>query len=142
MEAFNIQWNQICIESNKFNNNQNFEIMSSPKNSVTLIGHLGNDPEVKNFDSGKVKATISLAVNRTYKNASGEKVENTDWPRLVLWGKVAENAGKYLTKGDKIAIQGELRTEKYEKEDGTMVYQTVIAVDECEYLNVKHFAKA
>ena len=75
--------------------------MNALRNKVQLIGHLGNDPEIKNFDGGKKLANFTLATNESYKNEKGEKIEETQWHRLVAWGKTAEIIEKYVAKANK-----------------------------------------
>ncbi len=82
--------------------------MYAIKNKVQLIGHLGNKPEIKNTDGGKKLAQFNLATNESYRNAKGEKVTDTQWHRVVAWGKLAEIAEKYLDKGKEVAIEGKL----------------------------------
>ena len=79
--------------------------MNGLRNSVRLIGHLGANPETKEFESGKKVARFTLATNEEYKNAKGEKVKDTVWHNLVMWGKTATIAEKYLEKGAEIAIE-------------------------------------
>ena len=69
--------------------------MTNLKNSVKLIGHLGKDPEVRTFESGKKKATFTIATTDSYQNQKGEKVQETQWHNLVMWGKLADVAGQY-----------------------------------------------
>lgn len=111
--------------------------MSTVKNFVKLIGNLGSKPEVREFDSGVKKATVSIAISRTYINKEGVKKELTDWLNLAFWGKKAEFAEKYLSKGDKLAVVGTLRNENYTKTDGSKVYTTLVVVEEVEFLNRK-----
>jgi len=104
--------------------------MYNLKNNVQLIGNLGNAPEIKSFDSGKKVANMSLATNETYKNAKGEKVEETQWHKLVAWGKIAEIAEKYTTKGSEVAISGKLVYKSYEDKNGDKRISTEIQVNE------------
>ncbi len=104
--------------------------MNNLRNKVSLIGNLGNDPEVKVFDSGKKMVRMSLATSDSYKNNSGEKVEQTQWHNLILWGKVAEVAEKYLQKGSELAVEGKLSYRSYEDKDGEKKYITEIVVNE------------
>lgn len=97
------------------------------RNNVQLIGNLGSDPEMHTFESGKVKANLNLATNHSYKNASGEKVEDTQWHQVVAWGKSAEIAGKYLKKGAEVAIQGRLTSRTYEKDGVSRTAVEVLA---------------
>ncbi|MEO1255220.1 MAG: single-stranded DNA-binding protein [Bacteroidota bacterium] len=103
--------------------------MKSLKNSVQLIGRLGNQPEVKNFESGKKMATFSLATNETYYNNKGEKVDDTQWHNIVVWGKKVDIVESYLNKGSEIAIEGKLINRSYEK-DGMKKYITEINLNE------------
>lgn len=103
--------------------------MTSLKNSVQLIGRLGNDPEVRSFDSGKRMATFSLATNEKYTNNKGEKVEDTQWHNIVVWGKKVDVVENYLNKGSEVAIEGKLINRSYEK-DGVTKYVTEINLNE------------
>jgi single-strand DNA-binding protein len=94
-------------------------------NRVELIGTLGRDPEVKHTQSGNVVANISLATTETYKDKQGKKVENTAWHNVQVWGKTAEIAEKYLSKGSRVYIEAKLNYRNYEK-DGSKVYVTEI----------------
>ncbi|WP_420579654.1 single-stranded DNA-binding protein [Reichenbachiella sp.] len=110
--------------------------MTTLKNNVQLIGRLGNDPELRTFDSGKKMTAFSLATNETYYNNKGEKVEDTQWHNIVAWGKKAETIDSYLKKGSEIAIQGKLVNRKYEKE-GVTKYITEISLNEMLMLDKK-----
>lgn len=103
--------------------------MTSLKNSVQLIGRLGNEPEVRTFDSGKKMATFSLATNEKYTNSQGEKVEDTQWHNIVVWGKKVDVVESYLKKGSEIALEGKLINRSYEK-DGVTKYVTEINLNE------------
>ena len=111
--------------------------MFALKNKVQLIGNLGSKPEVKKLDSGKKMATLNLATSETYKNASGEKVTETQWHRLVVWGKFADIAEKYLDKGKEIAIEGKLINRSYSDKDGKKKYVTEVQVNELLMLGAK-----
>ncbi len=104
--------------------------MYALKNKVQLIGHLGNAPEVKTTESGKKLARFSVATNESYRNAKGEKVTETTWHNLVAWGKVADIAEKYLTKGKEVAIEGKLINRSYNDKDGNKKYITEVQVNE------------
>ena len=104
--------------------------MYALKNKVQLIGNLGNAPEVKTTESGKKLAKFSVATNESYRNANGEKVTETTWHNLVAWGKVADIAEKYLTKGKEVAIEGKLINNSYTDKDGVKRYSTEIQVNE------------
>ena len=104
--------------------------MYALKNKVQLIGNLGNAPEIKNIESGKKMARFSIATNENYRNAKGEKVTETTWHNLIAWGKVADIAEKYLTKGKEIAIEGKLINRSYTDKDGNKKYITEVEVNE------------
>jgi len=110
--------------------NKKSKNMSSLRNSVQLIGHLGKDPEVKQLESGRFVGKVSIATNDIYKNAKGEKVIETQWHNLVVWGKNAENMQKILHKGDEVAIQGKLTHRSYEDKEGVTRYVTEVVVNE------------
>jgi single-strand DNA-binding protein len=104
--------------------------MSTLKNKVQLIGHVGNDPEIKTFDGGKKLAKLSIATNESYKNDKGEKVEETQWHNLIAWGKTADIIEKYVVKGKEIAIEGKLSHKSYEDKNGEKRYVTEVVIDE------------
>jgi len=104
--------------------------MSTIKNSVRLIGNIGNEPEIKTFDSKKKMAKLSLATNETYKNEKGERVTDTQWHTLIAWGSTATTIEKYVKKGQEIAIEGKLTHRQYTDKDGTKRYVTEVLVSE------------
>lgn len=110
--------------------------MTTLKNNVQLIGRLGNDPQVRSFDSGKKMVSFSLATNETYLNNKGEKVQDTQWHNIVIWGKKADVAEKYLKKGSEIALQGKLVNRSYES-NGEKKYTTEINLNELLMLDKK-----
>jgi single-strand DNA-binding protein len=104
--------------------------MSTLRNKVQLIGHVGNDPEIKTFDGGKKLAKLNVATNESYKNDKGEKVEETQWHSLIAWGKTADIIEKYVVKGKEIAIEGKLTHRSYEDKNGEKRYVTEVVIDE------------
>jgi len=104
--------------------------MNALRNKVQLIGHLGNDPEITNLDSGKKLAKLTIATNETYKNDSGEKITDTQWHNVIAWGKTAEIIEKYVTKGKEIAIEGKLTHRTYEDKNGEKKYFTEVVANE------------
>ena len=104
-------------------------------NKVVLIGNLTKDPDVRTTSGGASVTTLSIAVNRRFKDKSGERV--TDYFRVVAWNKLADICGKYLVKGNKVSVSGELQTTDYEAKDGTKRYVTEILADEVEFLTPK-----
>jgi single-strand DNA-binding protein len=111
--------------------------MYALKNKVQLIGNLGNAPEVKTLDSGKKMVRFNVATNENYRNAKGEKVSETQWHTLVAWGKVADIAEKYLTKGKEVAIEGKLISRSYTDKEGNKKYITEVQVNELLLLGEK-----
>jgi len=104
--------------------------MNALRNKVQLIGHVGTDPEIKNFETGKKLANLSLATHEVYKNDKGEKVEDTQWHRLSAWGKMAEIIEKYVNKGKEIAIEGRLVHRSYEDKSGEKRFATEIVIND------------
>lgn len=104
--------------------------MSSIRNAVQLVGNLGREVELKEFDSGSSKASFSLATNEFYKNSKGEKVQETQWHNVVAWGKLGESMHKYLSKGSEVLVKGRLVSRSYNDKEGHTKYITeVIASD-------------
>ncbi|PWA06573.1 single-stranded DNA-binding protein [Flavobacterium psychrotolerans] len=104
--------------------------MNAMKNRVQLIGNVGNDPEIKNLDGGKKLANLTIATKDSYKNDKGEKVDQTEWHRVVAWGKTAEIIEKYVTKGIQVAIEGKLSHRSYDDKNGEKRYVTEVVVSE------------
>jgi single-strand DNA-binding protein len=111
--------------------------MYSLRNKVQLIGNLGKNPEIKTTDSGKKLVKLSVATNEMFTNSKGEKVKETQWHNLVAWGKMADVAEKYLSKGSEIAIEGKLITKDYVDKEGNKKYSTEIQVNELLMLGDK-----
>jgi len=111
--------------------------MGRSVNKVTLIGTLGKDPEMRALPNGTPVASISLATDESYTDKqSGQKVEQTEWHRLVIYGKLAEIAQQYLFKGSRAYFEGKLKTREWEK-DGVKRYTTEIVVSEMLMLDSK-----
>jgi len=104
--------------------------MNAMKNTVQLIGNVGNDPEIKTFDGGRKLANLTIATNDSYKNDKGEKVEQTEWHKVVAWGKTAEIIEKYATKGLQIAVEGKLTHRSYDDKNGEKRYITEVVVND------------
>ncbi len=94
-------------------------------NKVILHGNCGKDPEARKVNNNTV-TKFSLATNKTYTNSEGEKVTETQWHNIVLWGKLAETASKYVRKGSSLIIEGEISYRSYENKEGQTVYTTEI----------------
>lgn len=103
--------------------------MNAMKNKVQLIGHVGQEPEVKTVNDKKV-ANITIATNDFYYNEKGDKVEQTEWHRVTAWGKTAEIIEKFVTKGKEIAIEGKLTHRNYDDKDGIKRYITEVVAHE------------
>ena len=99
------------------------------KNRVQLIGHVGQEPEIKNLESGRV-ANFTIATKENYTNTKGEKVEQTEWHKVTAWGKTADIIEKYVTKGKEVAIEGKLTHRSYEDKNGEKRYITEVIVNE------------
>jgi single-strand DNA-binding protein len=119
------------------NNNLKPYLMSTLRNKVQLIGNLGNNPEIITLDSGKKLAKFSIATNESYKNASGEKIADTQWHNVVAWNKTAEIIERYLEKGNEVAIEGKLTSRSYETKEGEKKYITEVVANEVLMLGGK-----
>ncbi len=104
--------------------------MNALKNKVQLIGNLGQDPEVVNLDSGSKLAKFSIATNETYRNTKGEKVTDTQWHNIVVWGKLADVVEKFLFKGSEVAVEGKLIHRSYENKEGEKRFISEIKCNE------------
>lgn len=105
--------------------------MSRGVNKVIIVGTLGNDPEVKYSASGSAIANLSVATSEQWKDKqTGEKKEQTEWHRVVIFGKLAEVAGEYLRKGSQVYIEGQLRTRKWTDSNGVDKYTTEIVIQQ------------
>ena len=103
--------------------------MARGVNKVIIVGTLGNDPEVKYSASGSAIANLSVATSEQWKDKqTGEKKEQTEWHRVVIFGKLAEVAGEYLRKGSQVYIEGQLRTRKWTDSNGVDKYATEIVI--------------
>jgi len=100
------------------------------KNKVQLIGHVGQQPDVRTTETGKKWVRFSIATSEVYRNASGDKVTETQWHTLVAWGRVAEMVEKYLPKGKEVAIEGKLISRNYTDKEGVKKYVTEVLVNE------------
>ncbi|HEX4952341.1 MAG TPA: single-stranded DNA-binding protein [Thermoanaerobaculia bacterium] len=99
-------------------------------NKVFLIGNLGRDPEVRTTTSGQPVASFSVATSRRWKDRDGNRQEHTEWHNVVCWGKQAEIAGQYLSKGKQVFIEGRLQTRSWDdKQSGEKKYKTEIIVE-------------
>lgn len=111
--------------------------MYALKNKVQLIGNLGSTPEIRTIESGKKMARFSIATSETYRNSKGEKVTETQWHNLIAWGKLAEIAEQFLTKGSEVALEGKLINRSYTDKEGNKKYITEVQVNEILLLGEK-----
>ena len=112
--------------------------MSGSLNKVMLIGHLGDDIKMHHFDGGGSIGRFPLATNETFTNKNtGEKITNTEWHNIVVRNKAAEICEKYLSKGDRIYIEGRIKTRKWQGEDGKDRYSTEINVNDFTFLTTR-----
>ena len=108
-------------------------------NKVTLIGRLGNDPEVRHMPNGNPVANISIATSRRWKDKqSDEKREETEWHRIVCFNRLAEIVGEHLKKGSMIYIEGRIRTNKWQDQSGQDRFTTEIVAEQMTMLDRKN----
>ena len=98
-------------------------------NKVILVGNLGRDAELRYTPGGAAVATLNLATTEVFKDREGQKKEDTQWHRVILWGKTAESLQDYLTKGKQIYVEGKLQTRKWKDKDGNDKYTTEVRGD-------------
>jgi single-strand DNA-binding protein len=104
-------------------------------NKVILIGNLGRDPEVRSTPSGQPVANFTLATSRRWRDKNGQKQEQTEWHTVVCWGKQAEIAGQYLTKGKQIYVEGRLQTRSWDdRNTGEKRYKTEVICENFQML--------
>lgn len=103
-------------------------------NKVILVGHVGQDPEVRYLDNQTPVCTIRMATSEVYKNKNGERITNTEWHNVVLWRGLAEVAERYVKKGTQIYVEGRLRTRSWEDRDNVKRYTTEIVADVMQLL--------
>ncbi len=115
--------------------------MAGSLNKVQLIGNLSKDVELKYTPQGKSVANFSIATNESYKNQAGEKVDSTEFHRIVIWGKLAEIANQYLKKGSLVYLEGKLTTRMWEK-DGHKNYTTEVIANQMTMLGGKENGSA
>lgn len=107
-------------------------------NKVILIGNLGRDPEIRYTQGGSSVCKLNLATTRQWLNKqSNERVEETEWHRVTVWGKQAEHCEKYLSKGSQVYVEGRLKTTSYEK-DGVKRYSTDVVADTVQFLGSRN----
>lgn len=108
--------------------------MASGVNKVMLIGRLGNDPEVRYTSNGGAVANFNVATNESWTDKQGQKQEKTEWHRIVVWGKLAELCGQYLSKGRQVFVEGRLQTREWQDKEGGKRYTTEVVVQNVQFL--------
>lgn len=106
-------------------------------NKVILVGRLGKDPEVRYTPDGTMVTNFNLATDENYKDKSGEKVQKTEWHRIVTFGKLAEICGNYLVKGKLVFIEGKIQTRSWDDKEGVKRYSTEIVANDMKMLDSK-----
>ncbi len=110
-------------------------------NKVILIGRLGRDPEVRYTPDGAMVTNFTLATDESYKDKNGEKVQKTEWHRIVAFGKLAEICGNYLVKGKLVFVEGRIQTRSWEDKDGVKRFTTEIIANNMQMLDSKGQAR-
>src|ERR1043166_3623185 len=103
-------------------------------NKVILVGNLGKDPEVRYTPSGQAVANFTVATNEAWTDKAGQKQERTEWHRVVVWGKAAENCGEYLSKGRQVYVEGRLQTREWTNKEGAKQYTTEVVANQVLFL--------
>lgn len=111
--------------------------MNALRNKVSLIGNLGNDPEITAFENGNKIARFNIATNESYKNKDGERIENTQWHTVVAWNSLAKIIEDYVKKGQEIALEGKLVQRSYETKSGEKRFVTEIEMKDILLLGKK-----
>lgn len=103
-------------------------------NKAIIVGRLGQDPELKQTGSGQAVCTLNVATSENWTDRDGQRQERTEWHRIVIWGKQAENAAKYLAKGRQVYLEGRLQTRSWETPEGQKRYTTEIVASTVQFL--------
>jgi single-strand DNA-binding protein len=112
--------------------------MNSLRNKVQLIGNLGQDPDIKNFDNGRTVARFSLATTDSYRDGTGNRITETQWHNIVAWGNLAKIIEKYLTKGSEVAVEGKLTHRSFDDKEGNKKYFTEVVLNDLVMLRLKN----
>lgn len=107
-------------------------------NKVIIVGRLGADPEIKSVGNGQTVARFNVATSENWTDKSGQKQERTEWHRIVVWGRAAENCGKYLSKGRQVYVEGRLQTRSWEDTaSGQKKYATEIVANTVQFIGAQ-----
>jgi single-strand DNA-binding protein len=120
------------------NNNLNLNAMNALRNRVQLIGHVGQEPEIKILEGGKKVAKFSIATNESYYNENKEKVTDTQWHNIIAYGKTAEIIESFVTKGKEIGLDGKLTHRNWEDKDGIKRTYTEVVLNELMLMGSKN----
>lgn len=104
-------------------------------NKAMIIGNLGADPEIRYTQSGTPVANLRIATNETWMDKNNQRQERTEWHRVVVFGRTAENAGKYLSKGRQVFVEGRIQTKEWDDRDGNKRYTTEIVAQNVTFLS-------
>src|SRR5581483_8593981 len=103
-------------------------------NKVILIGRLGSNPEVRFTPSGSAVANFNVATNESWNDKNGQKQERTEWHRIVVWGKLAQLCGEYLSKGRQVYVEGRMQTRQWQDKEGQTKYTTEVIANTIQFL--------
>lgn len=103
-------------------------------NKAIIVGRLGADPEVKTVSSGQTVTRLSVATSESWNDSNGQKQERTEWHRVVVWGKLAETCGRYLSKGRQVYLEGRIQTRSWEDQQGQKKYTTEVVANTVQFL--------
>ncbi len=103
-------------------------------NKVILIGNLGRDPEIRYTQGGQPVANFTMATSERWNNKDGERQERTEWHKIVVWGKLAEFCGEYLSKGRQVYAEGRLQTREWEDKDGNKRWTTEVVANSIQFV--------
>jgi single-strand DNA-binding protein len=109
--------------------------MAGSVNKVILIGNLGANPELKYLPSGQAVCELRMATSDVWNDKNGQRQERTEWHRVVVWGKQAENCSQYLQKGRKVYVEGRLQTRSWDDKDGQKRYMTEVVAQQVQFLD-------
>ena len=108
--------------------------MSAGVNKVILVGNLGSDPEVRTTTGGTSVCEFRVATNESWKGKDGQTQDRTEWHRIIVWGRLGEKCGKYLSKGRPVYLEGRLQTRSWEDKEGNKRYTTEIVARDVQFL--------
>lgn len=104
-------------------------------NKAMVIGRLGRDPEIRHTQSGKACASLNVATDESYTDRNGNRQGKTEWHRVVVWDKAAENCGKYLSRGSLVYVEGKLQTREWQDQQGQKRYTTEIRAERVQFID-------